>query len=71
MNMKTSATFIDPDDVDQLTIHILRNWDREKTERFAKHLLGSEYRNQIIDQCIDAVCNDAVTTVRNLKGMKC
>jgi hypothetical protein len=24
-----------------LTVNILRNWDRDKIERFAKHLLGS------------------------------
>lgn len=32
----------------RLTVHILRNWDREKTVRFAKHLLG--------DKC--QVCRD-------------
>ena len=30
-----------------LTVNILRTWDREKIERFALHLLGDEYQNQV------------------------
>jgi hypothetical protein len=29
-------------DAATLTVNILRNWDREKIERFAKHLLGEK-----------------------------
>lgn len=35
------------DNADNLTVNILRSWERERIVRFAKHLLGSEYDSEV------------------------
>lgn len=35
------------DNETQMTVHILRNWDKDKIDRFAKHLLGDKCQSCI------------------------
>ena len=39
-----------PDDAFRLAIYILRHWDRDKIERFAKHLLGDKVQEEARDE---------------------
>lgn len=48
---------------DVITANILRHWDRDKIERFALHLLGSEYPTKLCDCGYDTCeeCNTLAT----------